>query len=91
MDAVEFLIAPNVGSEPRPIAKIASGGEISRIMLALKTVLVQVDEVPTLLFDEIDSGIGGKVADVVGKKLKELSAFSPGNLYYTSPTDCPFR
>ena len=76
MDAVEFLIAPNVGSEPRPIVKIASGGEISRIMLALKTVLVQVDEVPTLLFDEIDSGIGGKVADVVGKKLKELSAFS---------------
>ena len=76
MDAVEFLIAPNVGSEPRPIAKIASGGEISRIMLALKTVLVQVDEVPTLLFDEIDSGIGGRVADVVGKKLKELSAFS---------------
>ena len=76
MDAVEFLIAPNVGSELRPIAKIASGGEISRIMLALKTVLVQVDEVPTLLFDEIDSGIGGKVADVVGKKLKELSAFS---------------
>ncbi len=76
MDDVEFLIAPNVGSEPRPIAKIASGGEISRIMLALKTVLVQVDEVPTLLFDEIDSGIGGKIADVVGKKLKELSAFS---------------
>ena len=76
MDAVEFLIAPNVGSEARPIVKIASGGEISRIMLALKTVLVQVDEIPTLLFDEIDSGIGGKVADVVGKKLKELSAAS---------------
>ena len=76
MDAVEFLIAPNVGSEARPIAGIASGGEISRIMLALKTVLVQVDEIPTLLFDEIDSGIGGKVADVIGKKLKELSAFS---------------
>ena len=76
MDAVEFMIAPNVGSEARPIARIASGGEISRIMLALKTVLVQVDEIPTLLFDEIDSGIGGKVADVVGKKLKELSAFS---------------
>ena len=76
MDDVEFLIAPNVGSEARPIARIASGGEISRIMLALKTVLVQADEIPTLLFDEIDSGIGGKVADVVGKKLKELSAFS---------------
>ena len=76
MDDVEFLIAPNVGSEARPIVRIASGGEISRIMLALKTVLVQVDEIPTLLFDEIDSGIGGKVADVVGKKLKELSVFS---------------
>ena len=76
MDDVEFLIAPNVGSEARPIARIASGGEISRIMLALKTVLVQVDEIPTLLFDEVDSGIGGKVADVVGKKLKELSAFA---------------
>ena len=76
MDDVEFLIAPNVGSEARPIVRIASGGEISRIMLALKTVLVQVDEIPTLLFDEIDSGIGGKVADVIGKKLKELSAFS---------------
>lgn len=76
MDDVEFLIAPNVGSEARPIVRIASGGEISRIMLALKTVLVQVDEIPTLLFDEIDSGIGGKVADVVGKKLKELSASS---------------
>ena len=76
MDNVEFLIAPNVGSEARPISKIASGGEISRIMLALKTVLVQVDEIPTLLFDEIDSGIGGKVADVVGRKLKELSEFA---------------
>ena len=76
MDDIEFLIAPNIGSEARPIARIASGGEISRIMLALKTVLIQVDEIPTLLFDEIDSGIGGKVADVVGKKLKELSAFA---------------
>ena len=76
MDAVEFLIAPNVGSEPRPIAKIASGGELSRVMLALKTVLVQVDDIPTLIFDEIDSGIGGKVADVVGKKLKQLAEFS---------------
>lgn len=76
MDDVEFLIAPNVGSEARPISKIASGGEISRIMLALKTVLVQVDEIPTLLFDEIDSGIGGKVANVVGRKLKELSEFA---------------
>jgi len=73
MDKVEFLIAPNVGTELRPLTKIASGGEISRVMLALKTVLVQVDNIPTVLFDEIDSGIGGKIADVVGKKLKELS------------------
>ena len=73
MDKVEFLIAPNVGSDLRPLARIASGGEISRVMLALKTVLVQVDSIPTVLFDEIDSGIGGKIADVVGKKLKELS------------------
>ena len=91
MDDVEFLIAPNVGSEARPIVKIASGGEISRIMLALKTVLVQVDEIPTLLFDEIDSGIGGKVADVVGRKLKELSEFAQGHLYYPSPSDRSFR
>ncbi len=76
MDSVEFLIAPNVGSTLRPIASIASGGEISRIMLALKTVLVQVDNIRTLIFDEIDSGIGGKVADVIGQKLKELSASS---------------
>ncbi len=73
MDNVEFLIAPNVGSELRPLAKIASGGEISRVMLALKTVLIQVENTPTVLFDEIDSGIGGKIADVVGEKLKELS------------------
>ena len=73
MDRVEFLIAPNVGSQLRPLTKIASGGEISRVMLALKTVLVQVDNIPTVLFDEIDSGIGGKIADIVGKKLKQLS------------------
>ncbi len=73
MDKVEFLIAPNVGSDLRPLTKIASGGEISRVMLALKTVLVRVDNIPTVLFDEIDSGIGGKIADVVGKKLKKLS------------------
>ena len=90
MDDVEFLIAPNVGSEARPIVRIASGGEISRIMLALKTVLVQADEIPTLLFDEIDSGIGGKVADVVGKKLKELSAFSQVICITHLPPDCPF-
>ncbi len=75
MDEIEFLISPNVGSEPKPLAKIASGGEISRVMLALKTVLAQVDLIPTMIFDEIDAGIGGRTADIVGQKLKELSRF----------------
>lgn len=75
MDEIEFFIAPNVGSEPKPLAKIASGGEISRVMLALKTVLAQVDLIPTMIFDEIDAGIGGRTADIVGQKLKELSRF----------------
>ena len=73
VDAVEFLISPNVGSEPKPLAKIASGGEISRVMLALKTVLARIDNIPTMIYDEIDVGIGGKTADVVGGKLKELA------------------
>ena len=75
MDAIEFFISPNVGSEPKPLAKIASGGEISRVMLALKTVLAQVDPIPTMIYDEIDAGIGGHTADIVGQKLKELSRF----------------
>ncbi|RKU35307.1 DNA repair protein RecN [Candidatus Poribacteria bacterium] len=75
MDEVEFFISPNVGSEPKPLARIASGGEISRVMLALKTVLAQVDLIPTMIFDEIDAGIGGRTADIVGRKLKELSRF----------------
>ncbi len=73
MDKIEFLIAPNVGSEPKPLAKIASGGEISRVMLALKTILARIDNIPTMIYDEIDVGIGGKTADIVGDKLKNLS------------------
>jgi DNA repair protein RecN (Recombination protein N) len=73
MDEVEFLISPNVGSEPKPLAKIASGGEISRVMLALKTALARIDQIPTQIYDEIDAGIGGRTADIVGEKLKELS------------------
>ena len=75
MDEIEFFISPNVGSEPKPLAKIASGGEISRVMLALKTVLAQIDPIPTMIYDEIDAGIGGHTADIVGQKLKELSRF----------------
>lgn len=69
IDRVEFLISPNPGEQPKPLAKIASGGETSRVMLALKTVLAKVDPVPTLIFDEIDQGIGGRSGQVVGKKL----------------------
>jgi DNA repair protein RecN (Recombination protein N) len=73
-DRVEFLISPNPGEEPKPLAKIASGGELSRIMLALKTLLIEGDGIPTVVFDEVDAGIGGAVAEEVGKKLKRVSA-----------------
>jgi len=73
VDEVEFLISPNTGEALRPLAKIASGGELSRIILALKRVVAQERGSPTLIFDEVDSGIGGATAEVVGKKLKEIS------------------
>lgn len=73
MDRVEFLIAPNVGEGLKPMTKIASGGETSRLMLALKTVLSRADETPTLIFDEIDQGIGGRIGAIVGAKLWHLT------------------
>jgi DNA repair protein RecN (Recombination protein N) len=72
MDTVEFLISPNPGEGLKPLVKIASGGETSRLMLALKNVLAKADYVPTLIFDEIDQGIGGRVGFVVGEKLWHL-------------------
>ncbi len=72
-EQVEFLISPNVGEEPRPLIRIASGGELSRIMLALKRILAGMGAVPTLIFDEVDAGIGGGVAEVVGRKLLDVS------------------
>lgn len=69
---VEFLVAPNPGEGLKPLAKIASGGETSRLMLALKNVLARADQVPSLVFDEIDQGIGGRVGGVVGQKLWQL-------------------
>ena len=71
-DRVEFLVAPNPGEGLKPLAKIASGGETSRLMLALKNVLAKADQVPSLIFDEIDQGIGGRVGQVVGLKLWNL-------------------
>ena len=72
MDQVEFYVSPNPGEELKPLAKIASGGEISRIMLALKSILAKTDQVESMIFDEIDVGIGGEVASAVGRALKSL-------------------
>jgi DNA repair protein RecN (Recombination protein N) len=72
VDRVQFLIAPNPGEGLKPMVKIASGGETSRLMLALKNVLAKADAVPTLIFDEIDQGISGKVGSMVGEKLWKL-------------------
>jgi len=75
IDRVEFMISPNVGEELRPLSKIASGGELSRIMLALKTILARSASVETVVFDEVDSGISGATAEVVGEKLLSLSGY----------------
>ena len=73
MDDVEFMMVTNLGENYKPLAKIASGGEISRIMLALKTVFSAVDNISVLIFDEIDTGISGETVRKVAEKLKELS------------------
>ncbi len=74
MDQVEFYFSPNPGEPLKPLAKIASGGELSRLMLALKALVLTPGVVSTLLFDEVDTGIGGRVAEIVGKKLKQVAA-----------------
>ena len=74
MDKAEFLISANVGEPPKPIAQIASGGELSRMMLALKAVIAKRDAIPTLIFDEIDTGVSGRAAQKIGKKLRELGS-----------------
>jgi len=96
IDKVEFLISANPGEPPRPLAKIASGGEMSRVMLAIKSAMTAVNITPTLVFDEIDVGVGGRTAEVIGRKLDSLAAKSqvlcithlpqiaslPGNHFY---------
>ncbi|HEY7559909.1 MAG TPA: DNA repair protein RecN [Candidatus Binatia bacterium] len=74
IDQVEFYFSPNPGEPPKPLARIASGGELSRLMLAIKSLALTAGEIPTLLFDEVDAGIGGGVAEIVGKKLKKVAA-----------------
>jgi DNA repair protein RecN (Recombination protein N) len=71
-ESVEFLVAGHAGTTPRPLAKVASGGELARISLALSVIASQAARVPTLIFDEVDTGIGGAVAEVVGRLLREL-------------------
>ena len=75
IDQVEFMISPNVGEELRPLARIASGGELSRVMLAVKTILARAGSVETIIFDEVDSGISGATAEVVGEKLLALAGY----------------
>ena len=72
-DEVSFLLAPNAGEPPRPLARIASGGELSRVSLAIEQVLATADTTPTLVFDEVDAGIGGRSADPVGRSLWRLA------------------
>ena len=72
MDTMEFLISANKGEEPKPISRIASGGELSRIMLALKSVIADKDSIPTMIFDEIDTGVSGRAAQKIGIKLKSI-------------------
>ena len=76
MDHVAFQVATNPGAAPGPINKIASGGELSRFMLALKLVLAETSHIPTLIFDEVDSGVGGATADAVGRRLEQLSQYN---------------
>ena len=73
IDRAQFHFSPNPGEPPRPLSRVASGGELSRLMLSLESVLRRADLIPTLIFDEVDAGIGGAVAEVVGRKLKGVS------------------
>ncbi|MBM4263537.1 MAG: DNA repair protein RecN [Deltaproteobacteria bacterium] len=73
IDQIEFYFSPNPGEPPKAIAKIASGGELSRLMLAIKSLVLTPGDIPTLLFDEVDAGIGGAVAEIVGKKLQQVA------------------
>jgi DNA repair protein RecN (Recombination protein N) len=75
LDRVEFMLSPNVGEDLKPLSRIASGGELSRIMLAMKTILARSSSVETIVFDEVDSGIGGAAAEIVGDKLRSLAGY----------------
>jgi DNA repair protein RecN (Recombination protein N) len=70
---VEFLFSPNVGEPPLPLQRIASSGELARVMLALKAVLAEIDDVPLLVFDEVDANVGGEIGRIVGEKMADIA------------------
>lgn len=89
-DRVIFMISPNLGEELKPVAKIASGGEMSRIMLGIKVILAELDQTPTLIFDEIDSGLGGRAVYAVGEKLSLISNYTQVFCVTHSPVTASF-
>ena len=86
-DSVEFYISTNPGEDPKPLAKIASGGELSRITLAIKNAMADKDAVPTVIYDEIDSGVSGKAASRIGEVLKQSAKRSPYPLHHPHSAD----
>ena len=91
VDVAECYLSANVGEDLRPLASIASGGELSRVMLAIRTLAAADAPGKTLIFDEIDAGIGGRVADVVGKRLSRIGAVIPGAVHHAPAADCRRR
>jgi DNA repair protein RecN (Recombination protein N) len=73
IDKIEFLLSPNPGEPPKQLSKIASGGEMSRVMLAIKNTITKAEKIPSIVFDEVDAGIGGLTASIVGQKIKKIS------------------
>ena len=90
IDDAQFMISTNPGEDMKPLTAVASGGELSRIMLAIKSVLADVDAIETLIFDEIDTGISGRTAQKVSEKLAVNRPKAPGALYYPSAPDCRY-
>ena len=84
LDAIEFQFAPNPGEPAKPLRAIASSGEMARVMLALKTVLAAEDEIPVLVFDEVDANVGGETANAVGEKMKQIGAQTAGPVHHAS-------
>ena len=90
-DDIEFVARTNPGQLAQPLRKIASGGELSRIMLALKGILAQTDRISVLVFDEIDANVGGRLGSVIGNKLRKLASAPPGAVHHPPAADRQLR